>query len=133
MRTFKFILIYYLNFRTIQLFELKSIELRFVKRTSKLLFRMALNVLLSVSLLLALCYARSNPPSYCLPIQPITQDIQIQPQPEVMTQQGRPGRIGPIGPIGPRGLQGSPGTPGSCACEASETEQLRMEMQRMRG
>ena len=92
-----------------------------------------MNALLIFCVSVTLCSATNNSPSYCLPIQPITQDLQIQPQPEVMTQQGRPGRVGPIGPAGPIGPMGAPGTPGSCACEPSEIEQLRSEMQIMRG
>ena len=92
-----------------------------------------MNGLLIFCSFVTLCSATNNPPSYCLPIQPFTQDLQIQPQPEVITQQGRPGRVGPIGPAGPIGQKGAPGTPGSCACEPSEIEQLRSEMQIMRG
>ena len=92
---------------------------------------MTMNTILSVCLMVTLCYASSSPPSYCLPIQPITQDLQLQP--EVTRQQGRSGRVGPIGPVGPRGPQGAPGTSGSCVCEPSEIKQLRAEMQRMRG
>ena len=92
-----------------------------------------MNALLIFCFFVTFCSATNNPPSYCLPIQPITQDLQIQPQPEVMTQQGRPGRVGPIGPAGPIGQKGAPGTPGSCSCEPSEIEQLRSETQIMRG
>ena len=92
---------------------------------------MAMDMFLIVCLSLTLCSATNNPPSYCLPIQPITQDLQVQPQPEVMTQQGRPGKTGPIGPVGPMGPQGVPGTPGRCSCESSEIEQLRTELQRI--
>ena len=77
--------------------------------------------------------ARNKQQRYCIPIQQITEDLQIQPQSEVMTQQGRPGRVGPIGPAGPVGPRGLPGTPGSCACEPSEIEQLRTKLQRMNG
>ena len=95
-----------------------------------------MNGLLIFCSFVTLCSATNNPPSYCLPIQPITQDLQdlqIQPQPKVITQQGRPGRVGPIGPAGPIDQKGAPGTTGSCACEPSEIEQLRLEMQIMRG
>ena len=43
------------------------------------------------------------------------------------------GPAGPIGPAGPMGPQGVPGIPGSCACEPSEIQQLRTELQRMNG
>ena len=94
---------------------------------------MVMNVFLFACLSVTLCSATNNPPSYCLPIQPISQDFQIKSQPEMMMQQGRPGRVGPIGPVGPMGLQGAPGAPGSCACNPSEIEQLRLKMQRMQG
>ena len=68
-----------------------------------------------------------------MPLQPITQDLQIQSQPEVITQQGRPGRVGPIGPVGPMGAKGAPRPSGSCACKPSEIVQLRTEIQRVEG
>ena len=90
-----------------------------------------MDVFLIVCLSMMLSSATNSPPSYCLPIQPIAQDLQVQPQPEVMTQQGRPGKTGPIGPVGPMGPQGVPGSPGRCACKPSEIEQLRTEIQRI--
>ena len=89
---------------------------------------MAMNVFLVVCLSMTLCSATNNPSSYCLPIQPITPDLQVQPQMEVMTQQGRPGKTGPIGPVGPMGPQGVPGTPGVCAIQ-----QLREEIRGIDG
>ena len=74
---------------------------------------------------MTLCFVTSDPSSYCLPIQPIQSDVQVQPQPE-MGQQGRPGSIGPIGPAGP---SGPPGAPGECACDPNEIERLRTEME----
>ena len=94
---------------------------------------MAINVFLIVCLSMTFCSATNNPPSYCLPIQPIAQDLHVQPQPEVMTQQGRPGKTGPIGPVGPMGPQGVPGTPGGCACKPSEIEQLKTEIRKIGG
>ena len=76
-------------------------------------------------LVMTIGFVTSNPSSYCLPIQPIHSDVQVQPQPE-MGQQGRPGRIGPVGPAGP---PGRPGAPGECECEPSEIDRLRTEME----
>jgi len=70
----------------------------------------------------------SNPSSYCLPIQPISQDSPFQSINPKMGQQGRPGKIGPSGPKGPIG---PPGLPGRCACEPSEIEELRTEMRNL--
>ena len=76
-------------------------------------------------LVMTISFVTSDPSGYCLPIQPIQSHVQVQPQPE-MGQQGRPGRIGPVGPPGP---SGPPGIPGECACESSEIERLRTEME----
>ena len=92
-----------------------------------------MNMILIFCFLMMICSATNNPPSHWLPIQPITQDLATPPHPEVTLQQGRSGRIGPIGPVGPIGPKGEPGSPGSCDCKSSEIEQLRSQMQGMKG
>ena len=95
-----------------------------------------MNVFWFLYLSIPLCFAGNKPQSFCVQV---TEDLQVQPQPEVITQPGRPGKVGPtgpagpIGPVGPVGPRGVPLISGNCACKPSEIEQLRKELQRING
>ena len=86
-----------------------------------------MNLILIAFLFTIICYVTCDPPSYCLPIQPIPHSDVAAPPPAPMTLQGHPGKIGPVGPPGP------PGISGVCDCDLNEIEQLRIEIRRING
>ena len=64
----------------------------------------------------------------CFPVGPPDTPT-VHPQPA----QGRPGKVGPPGMPGQKGQRGEIGTPGQCACNPSEIEELRKELEIQNG